>query len=159
MPHDRESENTNEKSGKAESEHSPELLSHPSYEELMQQLGEAEQKANQYWERILRMQAENDNLIRRSERDVANAHKYALEKFAAELLPIVDSLELCVNNASDSTAESILEGVKLTLKMFYAAMEKFGVKQVNPISEPFDPEFQQAIAMQEDPGFDVDYKA
>ncbi len=130
-----------------------ELLSHPSHQELLKQLDEAEQKANQYWERILRMQADNENAARRTERDVQNAHKYALEKFAIELLPIIDSLELCVTNADKDpkSAAAIIEGVNLTLKMLYAALEKFGIKQVNPVSEPFDPEFQQAISMQHDP--------
>lgn len=123
------------------------------YEELVKKLEESEAKASQYWDRILRMQAENENMLRRIERDVANAHKYALEKFVAELIPIIDSLELCLTSVPESmqeSAASILEGVNLTLKMFYAAMEKFGVKQVNPVSEPFDPEFQQAISMQVD---------
>lgn len=130
-----------------------ELLSHPSHQELLKQLDEAEQKANQYWERILRMQADAENAARRSERDVGNAHKYALEKFAGELLPIIDSLELCVTNADKDpkSAAAIIEGVNLTLKMLYAALEKFGIKQINPVSEPFDPEFQQAISMQNDP--------
>ena len=60
-----------------------ELLTHPSYEELLQKLDEAEQKTDQYWERILRMQAETENALRRAERDVASAHKYALEKFVS----------------------------------------------------------------------------
>lgn len=133
---------------------SAELLTHPSYEELLQKLDETEQKMNDHWERILRMQAEADNMARRNERDVASAHKYALEKFVAELIPIVDSLELCVTNeekGATGASTSIIEGVTLTLKMFYVAMEKFGVKQVNPLNQPFDPEFQQAIQMQEDP--------
>jgi molecular chaperone GrpE len=131
-----------------------ELLTHPPYEELLQKLDDAEQKANQYWERILRMQAENENASRRMERDISNAHKYALEKFATELLPIVDSLELCVSSASpdlDAVAKSVIEGANLTLKMFYSALEKHGVNQINPISEAFDPEHQQAISMQYDP--------
>lgn len=151
MPHHQsDPESDNEK----DQEKPQDLLSHPSYEELMQQLGEAEQKSNQYWERLLRMQAENDNLLRRTERDVANAHKYALEKFVGELLPIVDSLELCITSVpgeAEGVAKSVIEGVELTLKMFYAAMEKFGVKQINPVGEQFDPEFQQAISMQYDP--------
>ncbi|VVC76374.1 Protein GrpE [Aquicella siphonis] len=144
----------NENETKASPEKPTELLEHPSYEELLQKLDEAEQKANQYWERILRMQAENDNILRRAERDVANAHKYALEKFVTELLPIVDSLELCVTSVApelQSASASVIEGVNLTLKMFYTAMDKFGIKQVNPVSEPFDPEHQQAISMQYDP--------
>jgi molecular chaperone GrpE len=130
------------------------LLTQENYEDLMQKLGEAEQKSNQYWERILRMQADAENTQRRIERDVSNAHKYALEKFVAELIPIVDSLELCISNTptdANGAVASVIEGVSLTLKMFYSALEKFGVKQVNPISEQFDPEFQQAISMQQDP--------
>jgi molecular chaperone GrpE len=133
---------------------SAELLTHPSYEEVLKKLDEAEQKANQYWERILRMQADAENASRRTERDVASAHKYALEKFIGELLPIVDSLELCILNETKgdkAQVESFVAGVDMTLKMFYTAMEKFGIKQVNPISEAFDPEFQQAISVQEDP--------
>lgn len=118
-------------------------------QDLAQKLDEAEQKIEQYWDKIVRMQAEAENVARRNERDVANAHKYALDKFIAELLPIVDSLELCIANETEES-KSVVEGVQMTLKMFYAAMDKFGVKQVNPVSEPFDPEFQQAISVQED---------
>ena len=131
-----------------------ELLEHPSYQELLKKLDETEQKCNDYWERILRMQADAENAARRQERDVANAHKYALDKFVFELLPIIDSLELCITSVPadmQKSADSVIEGVKMTLKMFYNAMEKFGVKQVNPVSEPFDPEFSQAISMQVDP--------
>lgn len=130
----------------------PEMLAHLSYEELMQKLDEAEQKANQYWERILRMQAEVENTLRRTERDVANAHKYALEKFVVELLPIIDSLELCIASISDEmrAAGSLIEGVDLTLKMFYSAIEKFGIKQVNPVGKVFNPEHHQAISMEAD---------
>src|ERR1044071_10520381 len=121
--HDHESENDiNANKSATSAEHPAELLEHPSYQELMKQLDEAEQKANQYWERILRMQADNENAVRRVERDVANAHKYALEKFANELLPIIDSLELCLANIPShlrDSAASVLEGVDLTLKMFY----------------------------------------
>lgn len=123
-------------------------------DELMLKLEEAEQKANQHWERVLRMQAENDNALRRAERDVANAHKYALEKFVNELLPIVDSLELCVSNVPNGetqTTKAVIDGVELTLKMFYNVLEKFHVQQVYPLAKPFDPEFQQAISMQHDP--------
>lgn len=130
---------------------STELLTHPPYEELLKKLDEAEQKSNQFWERILRMQADNENALRRSERDVASAHKYALEKFTIELLPIMDSLELCLSSApkeAEKTSQPIIEGVSLTLKMFYTVLEKFGIKQVNPIAESFDPEFHQAISMQ-----------
>ena len=136
-----------------EKDKNAELLTHPSYEELMQKLDEADAKAQDYWDRLLRLQAEKDNLVRRAERDVSNAHKYALEKFALDLLPIIDSLELCLTTVSDemqANAKSVIEGVNLTLKMFYSSMEKFGIKQINPVSQPFEAEYQQAISMQED---------
>jgi molecular chaperone GrpE len=126
-----------------------ELLEHPSYQEMLQKLDEAEQKANQYWERILRMQADSENASRRSEREVANAHKYALEKFALELLPIVDSLELCIASAPEGKQSGpIIEGVKLTLTMFYTSLEKFNIKQINPVNQPFNPEYEQAISVE-----------
>jgi molecular chaperone GrpE len=121
----------------------------------MKKLNEAEQKSNDYWERLLRLQAENDNTARRNERELANAHKYALDKFVNELLPIIDSLELSTSKVTPElkdAASSVIEGVDMTLKMFYAAMEKFGVKQVDPLSQPFDPELHQAISMQENAG-------
>lgn len=127
------------------------LLTELSREELEQKLNETEGKVNQYWERILRMQADSENAARRAERDVSSAHKYALEKFAGELLPIVDSLELCITSVPkdmQAAASSVVEGVELTLKMFHAAMAKFGIEQVNPVNEPFNPEYQQAISMQ-----------
>lgn len=148
MPEDKSEEQKNQ------DEKPLELLEHPSYKEMMQKLDEAEQKANQYWERILRMQADSENALRRAERDVANAHKYALEKFVGDLLPIVDSLELCISSVPpdmQAAAAPVIEGVNLTLKMFYNTMDKFGIKQVNPVGEPFDPEHQQAISMQVDP--------
>lgn len=156
MPRDiSDDESLNESNLNKKNEGGSELLSNPTHEELLQQLGEAEQKVNQYWERILRMQAESENALRRTERDVANAHKYALEKFVFELLPIIDSLELCLVNEKglQNSSDSLIEGVSLTVKMFHTALEKFGVKQVNPISEPFNPEFQQAISMQHDASY------
>lgn len=122
-------------------------------EELEQALSEAQAKADQHWDRILRMQADMENLSRRSEKDIANAHKYALEKFALELLPVVDSLELSLNNksaSSDDASFAILEGVELTLKQFLTALEKCGVTVVNPVGQPFDSEYAQAISMQLD---------
>lgn len=130
------------------------LIEPASYEELAKKLSEAEQKANENWERLLRMQAEADNAQRRAERDVANAHKYALEKFVSELLPIIDSLELSIANSTpqrEGAVQAMQEGVELTIKMVHTAFEKFGVKQVNPVNQPFNPEFEQAISMQVNP--------
>lgn len=122
-------------------------------EELQAQLAAAEEKAAQSWERLLRLQAEMENLQRRSERDVSNAHKYALEKFALELLPIVDGLEraVAVHEGEDSSSGTLLDGLNLTLKMIYAAFAKFGIEQINPEGEPFNPEWHQAVSTQVDP--------
>lgn len=127
------------------------FLEHPSYRELQDKLTQTEEKAEQYFEKALRLQADIENSQRRNERDVANAHKYALEKFVSELLPIIDNLERTIETAEEKhTPQSMLEGVNLTLKLFYSATEKFGVQQVNPIKQPFNPEFHQAISTQAD---------
>lgn len=131
-----------------------EMLTEMTHAELIDKLNEADAKVNDYWERILRMQADAKNATMRHERDVANAHKYALEKFLPELLPIIDSLELCAGSVPEdmrAAAQSVIDGVDLTLKMFRSALEKAGVQQVNPMGEQFDPEFQQAVKMEEDP--------
>lgn len=128
----------------------PALLEHPSYIELQGKLTESEEKANQYWERMLRMQAETENIQRRTRRDVENAHKYGLEKFITELLPVIDSLERSVT-LSETKKHSVLEGVELTLTMLYSALEKFGIQQINPQSEPFNPEWHQAVSIEIDP--------
>jgi molecular chaperone GrpE len=149
--HDPSAKEKDNDKAKTKHQHDPELLEHPSYQEVLKKLDEAENKANDYWERLLRLQAENKNAELRMQKEISSAHKYALEKFINELLPIIDSLELCINNVpeqADETAKAVIEGVNLTLKMFYNAMEKFGIKQVNPVNETFDPEFQQAIQVQ-----------
>ena len=136
------------------SEDEEKMLTEPSHEVLVQQLNEAEQKANLHLERLMRLQAETENAKRRTERDIESAHKFALEKFATALLPIVDSLELCsasVPPGMREAAQSVIDGVDLTLKMFYSAMEKFGLEQVNPVGQPFNPELEQAISVQHDP--------
>jgi molecular chaperone GrpE len=136
-----------------EEEQFAEKLKHLSHEELQAQLIAANEKANQSWERLLRVQADMDNMQRRVERDVANAHKYALEKFVLELLPIVDGLERAVaaHEGEDSSSGTLLDGVNLTLKMIYAAFAKFGIEQVSPETQPFNPELHQAVSTQTDP--------
>lgn len=128
----------------------PELITRESYAELKNKLKEAEEKATQYFDRMLRMQAETDNAQRRVERDVANAHKYALEKFALALLPVVDSMERSLDVSVSEGDQAVMEGVELTLKMFHSALEKFGIEQVNPLSEAFNPELHQAVSVQVD---------
>ncbi|HEB58759.1 MAG TPA: nucleotide exchange factor GrpE [Gammaproteobacteria bacterium] len=118
------------------------------------QLAAAEAKAAENWEQVLRARAELENLRRRSERELENAHKYALEKFARELLPVRDSLELGLQAAIESgqtDADKLREGVELTLKMLSDVMERFGISEINPQDEPFDPEQHQAMSMLESP--------
>jgi molecular chaperone GrpE len=107
-------------------------------------------QAQENLDKALRAQAELDNVRKRSLRDVENAHKYALDKFANELLPVIDSLELGID-AADNTEEqnTLKEGMKLTLKMFRDVMEKHGVKEVESEGEKFDPEKHEAVSMQE----------
>ncbi|MFW2422659.1 MAG: nucleotide exchange factor GrpE [Porticoccaceae bacterium] len=104
-------------------------------------------------EQMLRIQAEMQNVRRRAERDVANAHKFALEKFAGELLPVVDNLEraLAAIDSDDETQKAVREGLELTLKSFTDVLNKFDLVAVNPIGEPFDPELSQAMAQVPNP--------
>lgn len=127
------------------------ILDHPSYKELEQQLTTAEEKANECLNQQLRLQADLDNLRRRSERDVASAHKFALEKFVNELLPVVDSLERASLNEvhGNEYAKKIHEGIELTITLFLKTLEKFGVRQIDPKHEAFNPELHQAISTQE----------
>ena len=103
---------------------------------------------------MLRSAAEVENIRRRSARDVEKAHKFALEKFANELLPVVDSLEKAIEASGDVGAEgarALAEGVELSLKLFVGVLEKSGVVQIDPLGEPFDPQLHEAMAMVPNP--------
>ncbi|MGD8938361.1 MAG: nucleotide exchange factor GrpE [Gammaproteobacteria bacterium] len=118
---------------------------------LQQELDETKTKADENWNEYLRACAELENTKRRMQRDIENAHKYAVEKFVIELLPVKDSLEMGLEAAKDQNGniEKLLEGTELTLKMFNDAVNKFGVEVLDPIDQPFNPEFHQAMSMQE----------
>jgi len=115
----------------------------PSIEELLKI---AELKAAENHDAWLRAKAETENLRRRAQEDVTKAHKFAAEKFAAELLAVKDSLEAALA-VEAQTAEAFKAGVELTLKQLVAAFEKSSVVEFNPLGEKFDPHFHQAIAM------------
>jgi len=117
--------------------------------ELLQVLEEAQAQAVQFKDQMLRTQAEMQNLRRRVERDVENAHKYALEKFSGELLPVVDNLEraLAASDRSSEAVKPLAEGVELTLKSFIDTLKKFQVEIVNPIGQPFSPDLHEAVAI------------
>lgn len=118
-------------------------------EALHRDLQEMKDKAQAHWDQFVRAQAELDNLRKRAERDLSNAHKYALERFANELLPVKDSLELGLEAARSADADaSTREGIELTLRMFGQVLTKFGIEEVNPVGERFDPERHQAMTMQ-----------
>ena len=111
------------------------------------ELAVAQAKADENWERYVRAAAELDNVRKRASRDVENAHKYALERFGKELLAVKDTLEMGLA-VEDASIESLLEGSNATLKLLGTTLERFGIVEVDPAGEPFDPEFHEAISMQ-----------
>lgn len=118
--------------------------------QLQKELEQANQKAQENWDKALRIQAEMENLKRRTQKDLDDARKYAIERFAKELLTVVDSLELGLQAISGDSEEvkKFREGSELTLKQFEAAFAKVNIETVNPLGQPFNPEHHQAMAMQ-----------
>lgn len=127
--------------------------SEPEVDAAVERILELEDQLAQKKDQMLRVQAEMMNIKRRAEQDVEKAHKFALEKFVNELIPVVESLEKGIETATqaDGAHAGMLEGMKLTLKQLLSAMAKFEVAQVNPEGEPFDPNFHQAISMVPNP--------
>jgi molecular chaperone GrpE len=113
----------------------------PSPQDLIKQL---ELQAQEHHDAWLRAKAEADNVRKRAQADIANAHKYALENFATELLAVHDSLEAALA-ADNTTIVSLRQGVELTLRQLNTAFEKFSVKEINPVGEKFDPHKHQAM--------------
>jgi len=118
-------------------------------ETMEQQLAKAQDTIKDYWDQMMRLRAEIENNRKRAERDLENAHKYALKSFAENLLPVIDSMEMgqAAAAADNATLESIREGSELTVGMFVQVLEKNGLEQVDPLGEKFDPERHQAISM------------
>ncbi len=140
----------------AEDPHDTALTQPDEVSELRAQLEQAKSKAEENWDQFVRAKAEIENVRRRAERDVQNAHKFAVEKLVGELLPVRDSLEMGIAAARDEEAslDKLLEGSDLTLKMLSGVLIKFGVEVLDPVGERFNPEFHEAIAMQ--PGGDAE---
>jgi molecular chaperone GrpE len=113
----------------------------PSHELLLKQAELAAQEHHDAW---LRAKADADNIRKRAQADIANAHKYAIENFSTELLAVKDSLEAALS-ASNVTAENLKSGVELTLKQLNSVFEKFRVVEINPVGQKFDPHRHQAI--------------
>lgn len=114
--------------------------------ELAAQLAEAQQRAQQNQDLYVRALAEMDNVRKRAQADVANAHKYAIEGFAESLLPVRDSLEMALK-VDAPTVENVLEGVGATLRLLANAFEKHRLVEIDPVKEKFDPNRHQAISM------------
>ena len=122
-------------------------------------LAAAQTRVAQLTDQLLRSQADAENVRKRAQRDVENAHKYALEKFAGELLAVVDNLERSVEAAREQPATdgsapapaALIEGVELSLKLFLDTLKRGGIVQIDPIGEPFNPQFHQAVSTIESP--------
>lgn len=126
-------------------------------QELEEQLVEAAKKEQDI---LLRTRAEMDNIRRRAEQDVEKAHKFALEKFAKDLLETIDNLERALAtpvSTEDESLKGVLDGVELTLKGLLATVSRFGVEPVGEIGEIFNPDLHQAISMQPTEGFESNH--
>lgn len=133
-----------------EAEESREETAEVDIETLQALLAKEKEQSQKNLDIALRAQAEMENIRKRTARDVESAHKYALEKFINELLPIMDSLSLGMTAAeSAENIDELREGMDLTLKMFTSIMEKFGVKEIDPQGEKFNPEQHEAVSMLE----------
>jgi len=120
-------------------------------EELKKELEEAKQKAIDSWDKAVRTQAEMENLKRRTQKDLEDAHKFALTSFGKELLPVFDSLVLGLQAATGDSEDvkKFREGSELTIKQFEALFAKFNIVAIDPLGLPFNPEQHQAMLMQE----------
>jgi molecular chaperone GrpE len=118
--------------------------------ELHALLEDARTKADEHWNQCLRLQAEVENLRKRAQRDLENAHKFGLEKFAVDLLPVKDSLEMGISAAQGESVDPVKlkEGTSLTLKMLGDVMERFGIVEIDPQGQRFNPEFHEAMSIQ-----------
>jgi len=114
--------------------------------DLAEALKEAQAKAQEHHEAWLRAAAETENVRKRAQDDIARAHKYALEKFAADLLQVKDSLEAALN-AETQSVESLRAGVELTLKQLETIFTRYQIREIDPAGAPFDPHRHEAISM------------
>jgi molecular chaperone GrpE len=126
----------------------PENAFRPDVAALEQQLAEARAKADEHYALYVRALAELDNVRKRAAKDLEQAHRYALEKFAQELLPVLDGFELAQANAGNADAKSLLEGQAATLRLLLKAFEKAGITELDPTGSPFDPEQHEAMVAQ-----------
>jgi molecular chaperone GrpE len=112
-----------------------------------EELAAAKAKAEENWNLYLRAAAETENVRKRATRDVENAHKFALENFGRDLLAVVDSLEMGLAAVDGADADALREGSEATCKLLKTTLERFGIAEVDPEGEPFDPEMHEAMSM------------
>lgn len=127
------------------------MAAESSLKDLEKDLDEAKQKAEENWNLFLRTRADMDNLRRRIEIDLDKERKYGIERFARELIVVLDSLEQGISVAESAEDAAYREGMGLTLKLFLDVFEKFGITRIQPaVGEPLDPTKHEAISLQED---------
>ncbi|XYI37579.1 nucleotide exchange factor GrpE [Cupriavidus necator] len=115
-------------------------------DDVAAQLAALEAKAREHYDLYMRAVAEGENIRRRAQEDVAKAHKFAIENFADNLLPVMDSLQAALADGSGDIAK-LREGVELTARQLAAAFERGKIVELNPVGEKFDPHRHQAISM------------
>jgi len=116
--------------------------------DVTDEVTELQNKVDENWDRYLRAAAELENVRKRAMRDVEHAHKYAIERFAADLLAVSDSLEMALAAEGEPSIESLREGSEATLKLLLTTMQRFGIEEIDPLGEPFDPAQHEAMTMQ-----------
>jgi len=151
MSNNRENQNSEEPIDSVEEN---QLEGELSFEEqvaaLSEQLDSALKDADTHKDTALRAKAEADNIRRRAEREVSNASKFALERFAKEILGVVDSLEKALEQPAEGDAQIAMhEGIQLTYKLLLDTLKKFSIEQISPLGESFDPGLHEAMVMQE----------
>ncbi len=163
MSHETETDQPNNNDAVAADDNNVDQAGPVSNEEIEQellqeqeQISETEQLQKQVAEasdQVLRIQAEMQNVRRRAERDIENAHKYALDKFSADLLPVVDNLERALSAISldDESQKAVAEGIELTLKSFIDVLARFKIEPIDPAGQPFDANLHQAVSMVPNP--------
>jgi molecular chaperone GrpE len=130
-----------------ESSETPKSLEQPNIQALEDELTAAEQKAHESWEKMLRIQAEMENLQRRTQRDVEQARKFGGEKVVQSLIPVLDSLEQANQLERNPGNEAIHKGIDLTIQLLQDILEKNNIAVLNPVGEPFNPQEHEAMAL------------
>jgi len=139
-----------EKETSAKANEGKELTFEEQVSALSEQLDAALKQADLHKDAALRAKAETDNIRRRAEREVSSASKFALERFAKEILGVVDSLEKALEQTAEGDAQSAMyEGIELTYKLLLGTLNKFSIEQISPLGESFDPGLHEAMVMQE----------